>query len=70
MYGDGNCISFNVTLVENVDYKTVFIFNNVSLPSPKIALLSIGINKDGDRSLKYRNILVSMNGADFPNGQS
>jgi hypothetical protein len=67
LYG-GECNSFDVTLVENVDYKTVFIFNNVLLPSPKIPLLSIGIN--GDRYMKYRNIPVSTNGADLSNGQS
>jgi hypothetical protein len=69
-YGGGECGSLNVTLVENVDYKTVFIFNNVLLPSPKIPLLSIVINKDGGRYMKYRNIPVSMNGADLSNGQS
>jgi hypothetical protein len=65
-----NCSYVSVTLVENVDYKTVFIFNNVLLPSPKIPLLSIGINKDGGRYMKYRNITVSTNGADLSNGQS
>jgi hypothetical protein len=45
-------------------------FLNVLLPSPKIPLLSIVIYKDGDRYMKYRNIPVSTNGADLPNGQS
>jgi hypothetical protein len=65
-----DCRRLNVTLVENVDYKTVLTFNNVSLPSPKIPLLSIVIYKDGERYLKYRNIPVSVNGADLSNGQS
>jgi hypothetical protein len=54
------CSWYDVTLVEGVEYKTLFIFNDVSLPMSKIPLLSIGFNYGNDQALKFRNIPVSV----------
>ena len=51
------CTSLSPTLVENVNYKTLFIFRNVSLLSPKIALFQIGSSYNGITA-KFRNISV------------
>jgi hypothetical protein len=58
----GNCGSLEMTLVEGVDYKTIFIFTDISLPAAKIPLLSIATNSDRQNYLKYRNIPVSTSG--------
>jgi hypothetical protein len=50
-----DCSRLDVTLVEGVDYKASFIFKDVSLPSPKIALLKIANNWS---EIKIRNIPV------------
>ena len=52
---DIQCSYQYFTLVEGVNYRTLFIFKNVSLPSPKIALLSINIEST---HVKFRNISV------------
>jgi hypothetical protein len=57
----GNCSYLDMTLVEGVDYKTIFIFTDISLPTAKIPLLSINTN-GGQNYLKYRNIPVSTSG--------
>lgn len=55
-----NCNEKQAIFVEGVDYKLVVVFNDVSLPSSKIPLLSISIQNDSKR-LKYRNIKVKNN---------
>jgi hypothetical protein len=56
------CTELNMTLVEGVDYKTIFIFTDISLPTAKIPLLSIGTYGNQKNYLKYRNIPVSTSG--------
>ena len=51
------CTYLNSTLVESVNYKTLFIFRNVSLLSPKIALFQTGSSYNGSIA-KFRNISV------------
>jgi hypothetical protein len=58
----GNCNYLDMTLVEGVDYKTIFIFTDISLPTAKIPLLSIGTYGNQKNYLKYRNIPVSTSG--------
>jgi hypothetical protein len=58
--GDGFCQFYDVTLVEGVEYKTLFVFNDVSLPTSKIALLQIGFEYGSQQALKFRNISVNI----------
>jgi hypothetical protein len=51
-----DCGYLDVTLVEGVDYKASFVFKDISLSSPKIALLKIHMYS-GDE-IKIRNIPV------------
>jgi hypothetical protein len=54
-----------ITLVENVEYKSTFIFTDISTPLSKLPLVSIGFA----RQLKYRNISVR-NSEDVSNEQN
>jgi hypothetical protein len=62
------CYSLNVTLVEGVDYKVSLIFKDVSLPSPKIALLQMDMA--GADDIKIRKISVSGNSSSGDSGES
>jgi hypothetical protein len=55
-----SCSWYDVTLVEGVEYKTLFVFNDVSLPTSKIALLQIGFEYGSQQALKFRNISVNI----------
>jgi hypothetical protein len=54
-----NCNGETATFVEGVDYKSMFVFNDISLPSSRIPLLSIEIS---GKTLKYRNLKVKTSG--------
>jgi hypothetical protein len=64
------CNQINITLAESVDYKTIFVFKDVSLPSPKIALLQIRyyLNYPGG-DIKFRRITVDSNSSSVDNGE-
>jgi hypothetical protein len=63
-----DCDSLYVTLVEGVDYKVSLIFKDVSLPSPKIALLQISTRHVDD--VKIRKISVSSGNSLSNSGES
>jgi hypothetical protein len=65
-----NCNSTDPTFVEGVDYKSIFVFDGVSLPSSKIPLLSINVINTSNYLLKYRNIKVKINGNNESNDRS
>jgi hypothetical protein len=56
-----NGFSTNFTLVEGVDYKTVFIFKDTSLPSSKLPLFQLQRYNDffNSNPIKVRNINVT-----------
>jgi hypothetical protein len=62
------CYSLQVILVEGVDYKAALIFKDVSLPSPKIALLQM--NMTGADDIKIRKISVSGGSSLINSGES
>lgn len=51
-----NCGGLDLTLVEGVDYQTYFVFKDVYLSSPQIALLAIKLS--GAEDIKIRKIPV------------
>jgi hypothetical protein len=56
-----DCAQEKVTLVEGINYKSIFVFTDILLDSSKIPLLSIeyGFSSVGaDRVIKYRDIPV------------
>jgi hypothetical protein len=53
-----NCTHQGVVLVEGVDYKTYFIFKDISLSSPKIALFQITSSNYTFPEIKIRKISV------------
>jgi hypothetical protein len=55
------CSQLSLNLVEGVEYKVDFIFKDVSLPSPEIALLKIEMSYADD--IKIRKIPVGVEGA-------
>jgi hypothetical protein len=68
---DWSCIkdsdSCQMTLVEGIDYKTLFIFKDISLPSSKIALFYFNDNnyfsgRGNNFEIKIRDIDVNQNG--------
>lgn len=54
------CLYKDITFVEGVSYKALYIFKYVSLPTSKIALLSM------DGGIKIRNIAVKNTGEISP----
>jgi hypothetical protein len=73
-WNNNNCTNKEMTLVEGVDYKTIFTFTEIALPSPKIPLLLIGFSIRSvsyqSYHLKYRNIPVAVDSTDLPNSQN
>jgi hypothetical protein len=65
-----NCSFEYITLVEGVDYKASFLFKDVSLSSPKIALLQISNYYSGFDTIKIRRIKVSASRAEDTNENS
>lgn len=63
-----NCNRIYITLVEGVDYKAYFIFKDVSLPSPQIALLQIGMSYA--ETIKLRKISVGASSSSENNNES
>jgi hypothetical protein len=62
-----NCSSANLELVEGVEYKALFVFKNVSLPSSKLPLFFFQGSASGSRfDIRIRNFIVgTANGNDF-----
>jgi hypothetical protein len=54
-----NCGTAQFDLVEGIDYKTVFIFKDVSLPSSKLALFYFSGSARDRFELRIRNIKMS-----------
>jgi hypothetical protein len=54
-----NCGSKGFELVEGVDYKTLFIFKNVSLPSSKLPLFFFQGYANGRFDIRVRNLTVA-----------
>jgi hypothetical protein len=65
-----NCLHQYITLVEGVDYKASFLFKDVSLSSPKIALFQINTYYGGFDPIKIRRIKVSSSRAEDTNENS
>jgi hypothetical protein len=65
-----DCFYLSVTLVEGVDYKASLIFKDVSLSSPRIALLQMYMSGTDDSNIKIRKISVSGNSSSGDSGES
>jgi hypothetical protein len=54
-----DCGSKRLELVEGVDYKTLFIFKNVSLPSSKLPLFFFQGYANGPFDIRVRNLIIA-----------
>jgi hypothetical protein len=65
-----DCSGQGIVLVEGVDYKASFLFKDVSLSSPKIALFQINNYSGGFDVIKIRKIKVSSSRSEDTNENS